>query len=75
MATIMKRPDGRVRKLVSLLPDQEGALVFLAFEEGHGVMSRTIQSLIDQEMRRKFGENWRPEIRKWLSEQQELMAG
>lgn len=47
---------------VSLGPEHETALRWLAGQDGHDVPSRIVQRLIEREMWERFGPNWRDRL-------------
>ncbi len=49
----------RVLRGLSLQPEHESAVRYLATEQGHGNVSRIIQDLIESEMRERIGRDWR----------------
>ncbi len=48
-----------VRQSISLSPDHKEAVDRLAANDGHRIASRVIQKLIDREMERRYGPDWR----------------
>ncbi len=53
----------RVQQSVSLQPDHERAIRFIAQEDGHGKVSRAVQELIEREMVERLGSRWRRQVR------------
>lgn len=59
---------------LSIPPDQQKALRLFAVRDGHDFVSRALQDLIVKEAQRRFGDEWRKQVREWAHEQ-EAMAG
>lgn len=53
MATLAASKEPRLKKSISLRPDQYDAVVRLAEEERHGNVSLVFQRLLDEEVERR----------------------
>lgn len=61
----------RVSATLSMQSDHRAALSFLAHEDGHEQPSKSVQALIEREIERRLGPDWRPAMRTWQQDQEE----
>lgn len=66
----MRVQKQRPRTTVTLLPDHKAVLAFIAEDEDNGLLSRSLQRILEREGESRLGPDWRKKIRAWSKEQE-----